>query len=245
MTYSPEPNSIGNPLNGLDDRQEYYSTAMQLYKRAPMGFMGMRGKKDLELTDYHRRPDADALQDAMVKRFLFNYPMPYSPKRAPSGFMGMRGKKQLRNLNAFSPYSYDNKRAPSGFMGMRGKKESNDFYVPSSAVSGNDNVEAMSALENELELFERLENEQQLLNDIERYYGLEALEEIEKRAPSGFMGMRGKKMDGDGDNEFDKRAPNNGFFGMRGKKSFDTEDIDEDKRAPMGFQGTSMIRESC
>lgn len=37
----------------------------------------------------------------------------------------------------------------------------------------------------------------------------------EKRAPSGFVGMRGKKQG----EEFDmKRSPNSGFFGMRGKK---------------------------
>lgn len=50
----------------------------------------------------------------------------------------------------------------------------------------------------------------------------------DKRAPKGFMGMRGKKSSDDEEtddfdyNWNDKRAPS-GFFGMRGKKLF-TED---------------------
>lgn len=69
-----------------------------------------------------------------------------------------------------------------------------------------------------------------------------------KRAPSqSFFGMRGKKF---GDYDLsgplnDKRAPK-GFMGMRGKKNYDDEEIDDpqvydynynDKRAPSGFMG--------
>lgn len=55
----------------------------------------------------------------------------------------------------------------------------------------------------------------------------------DKRAPSGFMGMRGKK---EFDDYMNKRTPS-GFFGVRGKKNYDTF-IDETKRAPpSGFFG--------
>lgn len=69
-----------------------------LPKRAPSGFLGMRGKKEDEIADIY-------------------------DKRAPSGsgFLGMRGKKESQNLIADE--SLFDKRAPSGFLGMRGKKE--------------------------------------------------------------------------------------------------------------------------
>lgn len=53
--------------------------------------------------------------------------------------------------------------------------------------------------------------------------------EEEKRAPSGFTGMRGKKEDYNSAGAV-RRAPL-GFTGMRGKKE------DMDKRAPLGFTG--------
>lgn len=57
-----------------------------------------------------------------------------------------------------------------------------------------------------------------------------------KRAPSGFVGMRGRRDDIFDSSFEEKRAPV-GFLGMRGKKDFET-DI-ELKRAPAaGFFGT-------
>jgi hypothetical protein len=47
-------------------------------KRAPKGFMGMRGKKSF---------DDDETDESQV--FDYNW----NEKRAPSGFVGMRGKK--------------------------------------------------------------------------------------------------------------------------------------------------------
>ncbi|XP_017775699.1 PREDICTED: tachykinins [Nicrophorus vespilloides] len=69
--------------------------------------------------------------------------------------------------------------------------------------------------------------------------------EEQKRGPSGFTGVRGKKSFEDEDFEMrdieDKRAPS-GFLGMRGKKPFEgwtSLDYPEVgiKRAPSGFQG--------
>lgn len=107
----------------------------------------------------------------------------------------MRGKKLIGSY----------KRGPSGFMGMRGKKSSSPLmallmcnYDPES----NDNDED---------------------DYIEGGYSNEL--RADKRGPSGFMGMRGKKwnelvdymtkMNGGGE----KRSPKMGFHGMRGKRS--------------------------
>jgi hypothetical protein len=81
-----------------------------------------------------------------------------------------------------------------------------------------------------------------------------------KRGPSGFLGVRGKKNNHDDlqselyqdlqnerekiaslvrgyIEEKEKRKPS-GFVGLRGKKSVDNDDYYEaEKRAPMGFQG--------
>lgn len=73
-------------------------------------------------------------------------------------------------------------------------------------------------------------------------------EDSAKRAPSGFLGMRGKKnllalhpalFEDSGLRDSIKRAPS-GFLGMRGKKLMSDNELDDvgdwDKRAPMGFQ---------
>lgn len=82
-------------------------------KRAPSGFMGMRGKKDYD-------DEGDAFID----------------KRAPSGFMGMRGKKlyedmteELKRAQMSGFFGVRGKKQPSrsGFFGMRGKKYPYEF----------------------------------------------------------------------------------------------------------------------
>ncbi|CAH0564346.1 unnamed protein product [Brassicogethes aeneus] len=165
------------------------------HKRAPSGFLGVRGKKSVPDDAYAdlRHPELAELQaedeTSQQQRVVY-------VKRAPSGFMGMRGKK---------PFEYDVeqrglslpedifKRAPSGFMGMRGKKDWEFGEYAKRAPSG----------------FFGMRGKKQYLD----YYN-------DKRAPMGFVGMRGKKSVEDvGDVAFgeEKRAPQ-GFFGMRGKK---------------------------
>lgn len=65
-------------------------------------------------------------------------------------------------------------------------------------------------------------------------------QEISKRVPQGFLGMRGKKyFDEEGTEQFYKRKPQF-FVGVKGKKSLqDILEIPEEyyKRAPMGFMG--------
>lgn len=65
-------------------------------------------------------------------------------------------------------------------------------------------------------------------------------QEVSKRVPQGFLGMRGKKyFDEDGTEQFYKRKPQF-FVGVKGKKSLqDILEAPEEyyKRAPMGFMG--------
>lgn len=68
------------------------------YKRAPSGFMGVRGKKPYQWDPY---PFTDSFVD----------------KRAPSGFVGMRGKKEYDEI-----METEKRAQMSGFFGMRGKK---------------------------------------------------------------------------------------------------------------------------
>lgn len=96
------------------------------------------------------------------------------------GFMGMRGKK-----------------ANNGFHGVRGKK---DLY----------NSKSANFLDDDSDIFGNKNNSKEETDFnipfFEKYYYWR-LNDISKRAPAGFMGMRGR------------RVPN-GFFGLRGKRDF-------------------------
>ncbi|GAB0099221.1 hypothetical protein DMENIID0001_150690 [Sergentomyia squamirostris] len=202
---------------------------LSLVKRAPVGFMGMRGKKESEMDTFDDRiTDYEASRD---KKLFLNLPFRYIPKRAPSGFMGMRGKK-------FYLDSY--KRAPSGFLGMRGKKGSEQIWPPidDTQIEQDENTD-LPEEEQLNEIYTKLDQERELLARLSEMYGLHLWDD-EKRAPTnGFFGMRGKK---NGDDQYtNKRAPM-GFQGMRGKKWDGEEEIADDegvdKRAPqMGFHG--------
>ncbi|XP_038207433.1 tachykinins [Zerene cesonia] len=64
-----------------------------------------------------------------------------------------------------------------------------------------------------------------------------AVEEVVKRSPHGFFGMRGKKYMEPRDTEMFKRRPNF-FVGVKGKRAFEyPEDLWPYKRTPMGFVG--------
>ncbi|CAO1394505.1 unnamed protein product [Diamesa hyperborea] len=201
-------------INGLSNGNSYGNGFENNNKRAPSGFMGMRGKKsNLKNFDVVQRH----IQQLLGISFgdMDNQFKGFQEKRVPSGFMGMRGKKY-----------YGFKRAPSGFMGMRGKKSYEE-------VDGNSIYDE----DLESELYQELLNERLLMS---HYTDDNQLNELEKRAPSGFMGMRGKKSVSNTDYfESDKRAPM-GFQGVRGKKSqFENFLVTENKRGPVtGFFGT-------
>lgn len=120
--------------------------------------------------------DAVDPEDTYAKKIAADY-SGFLFKRAPSGFFGMRGKK----------LSYDGiKRAPYGFTGMRGKKS--------------DLFDEQEHPETILELYDLLIKVQNEINKMKQtnHVGDSVLYDtdsnsLEKRAPSGFMGMRGKK----------------------------------------------------
>nr|AZK31369.1 neuropeptide precursor [Nezara viridula] len=100
--------------------------SIEEFKRAPlMGFQGVRGKKAPSMGFMGMRGKKDEDQDLWDEE-----------KRAPSsGFFGMRGKKApaagffgMRGKKGPSSgfFGMRGKKGPSGFLGMRGKKESID-----------------------------------------------------------------------------------------------------------------------
>ncbi|KYM98394.1 hypothetical protein ALC62_10918 [Cyphomyrmex costatus] len=216
-------------------------------KRAPMGFQGMRGKKDLIPTV--------AEHNEVSKRTLVNFQDKDSSasdiednllhdefdKRAPKGFQGMRGKKDYMIPDFEDSYFHEDydKRAPMGFQGMRGKKATLEDIYYKRAPMGFQGMRGKKSLE-------------------------EVLSEIEKRAAMGFYGTRGKKtyvfeypqdyekkllamefqdMHDKIKEEWEKRAPM-GFQGMRGKKALFNEIEELEKRALMGFQGMRGKKDS-
>ncbi|XP_055600820.1 tachykinins [Uranotaenia lowii] len=162
----------------------------------------------------------DNYMDVRGKKFLSLYPLKLYPKRAPSGFLGLRGKK----------YYYDGvKRVPTGFTGMRGKKS--DFNMENQIED-----DEPDTYPDDIEFYELLQKERKLLEDISEIYELNNalrnevdFQTAEKRAPSGFVGMRGKKANGAAYG--DKRAPS-GFLGVRGKRDSTLEYAEGSKRGP-------------
>jgi hypothetical protein len=96
------------------------------YKRAPLGFSAMRGKKfspDFEPNfsdDYQARLFHELQKEREMLANLMEDYYDDKEKRAPHGFSAMRGKKSVNNDDYFD----DEKRSPMGFTGVRGKKSS-------------------------------------------------------------------------------------------------------------------------
>ncbi|XP_015435134.1 PREDICTED: tachykinins [Dufourea novaeangliae] len=222
------------------------SNSLLSEKRGPMGFQGMRGKKDFASLEH------DQLS-----------------KRTPMGFQGMRGKKDsITGEIQHELLSEDaNKRAPMGFHGLRGKKDSTSPYFDDSYVPVPGNMYEKRSRYKQDEHYKRApmgfqgmrgkKSLQEISNEIEKQTGTEledskgaetysfdysedyetrvpatgyqqgvlrdkknneiVVGEWEKRAPMGFQGMRGKKIILDAIQELEKRAAM-GFHGMRGKK---------------------------
>lgn len=181
--------SPGRVLNRLEaeeallaNLEDWYNMAQQ--KRAPNnGFFGMRGKKLID--DYLKRAPQMGFHGMRGKKFddfsLDNGDDDFESideKRAPKmGFNGMRGKRDTTD------YSFRNKKFfypdRHGFFGvMKSKKGSSDFRNKFVGVRGK------KAPDGPLMKFaSELDDMDQLLPDVSSI----------KRAPSGFLGMRGKK----------------------------------------------------
>ncbi|XP_024947752.1 tachykinins isoform X3 [Cephus cinctus] len=202
-------------------------------KRAPMGFQGMRGKKDLIDQDFSKRAPMG---------FQVLWQNDYD-KRAPMGFQGMRGKKSddesISNFLELPEEDFEKRAMTMGFQGMRGKKNNFEPDWEKRAQMGFQGMRGKKSLQDEIEDLEKraIMGFQGMRGKKDVRNGLEAfLDDFEKRTRTmGFQGMRGKK----DYYEQSKRAPM-GFQGMRGKKAleeiYETSN-DFEKRAPMGFQG--------
>ncbi|XP_011347699.1 tachykinins isoform X1 [Ooceraea biroi] len=218
-------------------------------KRAPMGFQGMRGKKDpliltssehdnelskrtlMDFQDMHKK-DASApeIEDNLLHEEF--------EKRAPMGFQGMRGKKDYLLPDFEDAYFRDDyeKRAPMGFQGMRGKKTLLEEEYYKRAPMGFQGMRGKKSLEEVLGEIEKRAAMGFQGTRGKKTYIFEYPQGYEKRLLAmGFQGMRGKK--DEIPTEWEKRAPM-GFQGMRGKKTLLDEIEELEKRAIMGFQGT-------
>lgn len=93
-------------------------------KRAPSGFLGVRGKKN----DYDDEFQAELYRDLQNEREkIASLIKGYVEKRKPSGFVGLRGKKSVNDEDYFEA----EKRAPMGFQGVRGKKSEYPNFIGS------------------------------------------------------------------------------------------------------------------
>lgn len=116
-------------INFLITQNENEIYSQQMPKRAPYGFVGMRGRKRY---DYNYRPsfiDNDDFQAELYhelqkeREMLSSLMDDYNAardKRKPVGFIGSRGKKFISSNDDY--IDMDEKRSPMGFTGVRGKK---------------------------------------------------------------------------------------------------------------------------
>lgn len=173
--------------------------------------------------------DGDNHLDVTEKKWVSFYPMKLYQKRAPSGFLGLRGKKYYYN---------GEKRVPSGFTGMRGKKSYYDMR--NDAGDNYDEFESPNdanfneLVQRERKLLDELHEIYQMFPEVktnvlgstgntgqlgfqekrERGIGESGITYSEtKRAPSGFLGLRGKR-----ESEERKRSPFSSYIGTLGIK---------------------------
>lgn len=168
-----------------------YLSYGEMEKRAQMGFQGMRGKKDDDLSSYLSKRASLGFHGMRGKKWIDQDDL---DKRMAQGFHGMRGKKadafeliplldQLHENYLVFDENEVEKRAMSGFHGMRGKK---DVEMSKRAQQGFVGMRGKKSYED--------------------------ADGVAKRA-MGFHGMRGKKL-----NELGFKRAQQGFIGMRGKK---------------------------
>uniref|UniRef100_A0A0C9RQT7 Atk_0 protein n=1 Tax=Fopius arisanus TaxID=64838 RepID=A0A0C9RQT7_9HYME len=152
-------------------------------KRAPMGFQGMRGKKDmmssLETEEFSKRAPMGfqgmrGKKDPTGPDLMDNIIQDEFEKGTPMDLQDLRRKKDLLTLpdikEALYQEEYD-KRAPMRYQGMRGNKELEEFLEEMKRASMG---------------FHGMRGKKIYQDDYE--------DEYEKRAlPMGFQGMRGKR----------------------------------------------------
>lgn len=161
--------------------------------------------------------------------------------RAPKGFFGMRGKKDFTNAEKRALMGIQQVRMRCLFACSSEHLHFTIFNIYSFTVQNLNGIRGRTRFieAQQPNIDENLIEPQPSVNSNQGYFGVRAGEGKnyvrdygvsggnslgEKRAPKGFMGMRGKKRDGEAnDDDFEsdfyaqKRVPS-GFTGVRGKK---------------------------
>ncbi|XP_052855943.1 tachykinins isoform X2 [Drosophila gunungcola] len=208
-----------DPLDYADEEADsYYAENGRRLKKAPLAFVGMRGKKlfpinAARLSDVLQHLEEEHLRDSLLRDFWERMATGEGPavgKRAPTGFTGMRGKRPAllggdedTEAEADEAMELSQKRAPvNSFVGMRGKKDVSHQHYKREALSKsydlgkqqrfadfNSKFVAVRGKKADLEgngIGNGEDHQQSLVHPWLYLWG-------EKRAPNGFLGMRGKR----------------------------------------------------
>ncbi|EDX13288.1 tachykinins isoform X2 [Drosophila simulans] len=215
-----EGNWLGSgpdPLDYADEEADSsYSENGRRLKKAPLAFVGLRGKKfipiNTRLSDVLQSLEEERLRDSLLQDFfdrVAGRDGSVVGKRAPTGFTGMRGKRPALlagddDAEADEAMELQQKRAPvNSFVGMRGKKDVSHQHYKRAALSDsydlrgkqqrfadfNSKFVAVRGKKSDLEgngVGIGEDHEQALVHPWLYLWG-------EKRAPNGFLGMRGKR----------------------------------------------------
>ncbi|KAH8360239.1 hypothetical protein KR093_011456 [Drosophila rubida] len=208
-----------DPLDyGEDAAGSYYNENGLRLKKAPLAFVGVRGKKfsagNSHLRDLIKSMEEERLRESLLQDFFERLTNDGSDlgKRAPTGFTGMRGKRPTMANGDTADDELDamellEKRAPvNSFVGVRGKKDVSHQHYKRAALS---------------DLWRKL---------FKKAYDVRGKKQRYADFNNKFVAVRGKKSDLMDDSDLEqnvvqpwvyligeKRAPN-GFVGMRGKR---------------------------
>ncbi|EDV49438.1 tachykinins isoform X2 [Drosophila erecta] len=217
-----EGNWLGSGPDPLDyadmEADSGYSENGRRLKKAPLAFMGMRGKKvfpiNPRLYEVLQSLEEERLRESLLQDYfdrIAGYDGSAVGKRAPTGFTGMRGKRPALlagedDAEADEATELEQKRAPiNSFVGMRGKKDVSHQHYKRAALSDSNDLRgkqqrfadfnskfvAVRGKKSDLEgngigIGIGEDHEQSLVHPWLYLWG-------EKRAPNGFLGMRGKR----------------------------------------------------
>ncbi|SPP84486.1 tachykinins isoform X2 [Drosophila guanche] len=197
----------------MDEESLYFENGRRL-KKAPMSFVGMRGKKYIpfsnRLSDVlhqieEQRMRENLLQDLFERLAAGDDNVGDVGKRAPTGFTGMRGKRPMSgDEDEEDAMELLQKRAPvNSFLGVRGKKDVSHQHYKRAALSEAYDVrgkkERYADFNSKFVAVRGKKSEQDTgldTDDGDQQYLVRPwlyLWGDNKRAPSGFQGMRGKR----------------------------------------------------
>ncbi|XP_022213492.2 tachykinins [Drosophila obscura] len=201
----------------MDEDSLYYENGRRL-KKAPMSFLGMRGKKYIPISSRlsnvlhqieEQRMHDNLLQDLFERLAAGDDNVGDVGKRAPTGFTGMRGKRPMSgdDDNDDDAMELLQKRAPANsFLGVRGKKDVSHQHYKRAALSEAYDVrgkkERYADFNSKFVAVRGKKSEQDTGLDLDTGDGTDQQYLVrpwlylwgdQKRAPSGFQGMRGKR----------------------------------------------------